>query len=212
MAEYKGRNTPGRNTPSRRRRTSGDESKLRGWLTSAASMSKVVLTHQTDAKQRARSTSVLRLRDMKCLSEQQAAVAEQPIRMIRWPDGPTSSNGDSTFRIGRKKADEDQLQPTVWNTLRKLSRPTKKTCPTADRRLGCSRKDLIKRRAAVDIFLINNCLEMKYHRVKICTGKINAVKLKKTDALLRNFGPFTPGINMLLATGSHLYRASKETW
>ncbi|ROL41106.1 Coagulation factor VIII [Anabarilius grahami] len=58
--------------------------------------------------------------------------------MIRWPDGPTSSNVDSTFRIGRKKADEDQLQPTVWNTLRKLSRPTKKNCPTADRRLGCS--------------------------------------------------------------------------
>ncbi|ROL55216.1 G2/M phase-specific E3 ubiquitin-protein ligase [Anabarilius grahami] len=72
---------------------------------------------------------------MKCLSEQQAAVAEQPIRMIRWPDGPTSSNADSTCRIGRKKADEDQLQPTVRNTLRKLSRPTKKNCPTADRRL-----------------------------------------------------------------------------
>ncbi|ROI15201.1 hypothetical protein DPX16_9000 [Anabarilius grahami] len=55
--------------------------------------------------------------------------------MIRWPDGPTSSNADSTFRIGRKKADEDQLQPTVWNTLRKLSRPVKKNCLTADRRL-----------------------------------------------------------------------------
>ncbi|ROL47898.1 hypothetical protein DPX16_19551 [Anabarilius grahami] len=55
--------------------------------------------------------------------------------MIRWPDGPTSSDADSTFQIGRKKADEDQLQPTVQNTLRKLSRPTKKNCPTADRRL-----------------------------------------------------------------------------
>ncbi|ROJ29364.1 hypothetical protein DPX16_13808 [Anabarilius grahami] len=90
----------------------------------------------TAGSRRPRSTSVRRLREMKFLSEQQAAVAEQPIRMIRWPDGPTSSNGDSTFRIGRKKADEDQLQPTVWNTLRKLSRPTKKNCPTADRRLG----------------------------------------------------------------------------
>ncbi|ROL54002.1 hypothetical protein DPX16_15600 [Anabarilius grahami] len=63
------------------------------------------------------------------------AVAERPIRMIRWPDGPTSSEADLTFRIGRKKADEDQLQPTVRNTLRKLSRPTNKNCPMADRRL-----------------------------------------------------------------------------
>ncbi|ROJ25261.1 hypothetical protein DPX16_20074 [Anabarilius grahami] len=45
-------------------------------------------------------------------------------------------DADSTCQIGRKKADEDQPQPTVWNTLRKLSRPTKKNCPTADRRLG----------------------------------------------------------------------------
>ncbi|ROL41866.1 hypothetical protein DPX16_3494 [Anabarilius grahami] len=44
--------------------------------------------------------------------------------MIRWPDGPTSSNANSTCRIGRKKADEDQLQPAVRNTLRKVSRPT----------------------------------------------------------------------------------------
>ncbi|ROL42918.1 Complement C1q tumor necrosis factor-related protein 1 [Anabarilius grahami] len=51
-------------------------------------------------------------------------------------DGLTSSDADSTSRIGRNKADEDQLQPTVWNTLRKLSRPTIKNCPTADRRLG----------------------------------------------------------------------------
>ncbi|ROL42121.1 hypothetical protein DPX16_1306 [Anabarilius grahami] len=35
-------------------------------------------------------------------------------------------NADSTCRISRKKADEDQLQPTVRNTLRKLSRPTNK--------------------------------------------------------------------------------------
>ncbi|ROL49119.1 hypothetical protein DPX16_16734 [Anabarilius grahami] len=56
--------------------------------------------------------------------------------MIRWPDGPTSSDADSTCRIGRKKADEDQLQPTVQNTLRKVSRPTNKNCPTADRRLA----------------------------------------------------------------------------
>ncbi|ROI15533.1 hypothetical protein DPX16_13085 [Anabarilius grahami] len=56
--------------------------------------------------------------------------------MIRWPDGPTSSDADSTCRIGRKKADEDQLQPTVQNTLRKLSRPTNKNCPVANRRLG----------------------------------------------------------------------------
>ncbi|ROL51887.1 hypothetical protein DPX16_19406 [Anabarilius grahami] len=49
--------------------------------------------------------------------------------MIRWPDRPTSSNADSTFRIGRKKADEDQLQPTVWNTLRKLSRADEEKLP-----------------------------------------------------------------------------------
>ncbi|ROK15727.1 hypothetical protein DPX16_10031 [Anabarilius grahami] len=59
--------------------------------------------------------------------------------MIRWPDGPTSSDVDSTCRIGRKKTDEDQLQPTVRNTLRKLSRPMKKNCPTADRRLEAER-------------------------------------------------------------------------
>ncbi|ROI15437.1 Tetraspanin-33 [Anabarilius grahami] len=34
-----------------------------------------------------------------------------------------------------KKTDEGQLQPTVRNTLRKLSRPTNKNCPTADCRL-----------------------------------------------------------------------------
>ncbi|ROK28237.1 hypothetical protein DPX16_6578 [Anabarilius grahami] len=62
--------------------------------------------------------------------------------MIRWPDGPTSSYADSTFQIGRKKADEDQLQPTVQNTLRKLSRLTKKNCLTADRRLGVSLSNL----------------------------------------------------------------------
>jgi len=67
---------------------------------------------------------------------QLVAVAEQPIRMIRWPDWPTSSNADSTCRIGRKQADEDQLQPTVRNTQRKLSQPTNKNCPTTDRRLG----------------------------------------------------------------------------
>ncbi len=39
-----------RYTPSRRRRTSGDESRLRGRITSAASGFKVVLTHQTDAR------------------------------------------------------------------------------------------------------------------------------------------------------------------
>ncbi|ROJ48049.1 hypothetical protein DPX16_5315 [Anabarilius grahami] len=55
--------------------------------------------------------------------------------MIRWPNGPTSSDADSTCRIGRKKANEDQLQPMVQNTLRKLSRPTNKNCPTADCRL-----------------------------------------------------------------------------
>ncbi|ROI84221.1 M-protein, striated muscle [Anabarilius grahami] len=61
---------------------------------------------------------------------QQVAVAEQPIRMIRWADGPTP------IRIGRNKADEDQLQPTLWKTLTKLSRPTKNNCSTADRQLG----------------------------------------------------------------------------
>ncbi|ROL42967.1 hypothetical protein DPX16_11023 [Anabarilius grahami] len=35
-----------------------------------------------------------------------------------------------------KKGDEDQLKPTVWNTLRKRSQLTNKNCPTADRRLG----------------------------------------------------------------------------
>ncbi|ROL48955.1 hypothetical protein DPX16_1895 [Anabarilius grahami] len=65
--------------------------------------------------------------------------------MIRWPDGPMSSDADSTFRIGRKKANEDQLQPTVRNTLRKLSRPTNKNCQTADRRLGQSVTLLVKR-------------------------------------------------------------------
>ncbi|ROL48113.1 hypothetical protein DPX16_2695 [Anabarilius grahami] len=44
-------NYKGRNTPSQRRRTSGDESRLWGWLTSAASVSKVSLTHQTNARQ-----------------------------------------------------------------------------------------------------------------------------------------------------------------
>ncbi len=39
-----------RNTPSQRRRTSGDKSRLRGQLTSAASGSKVALTHQADAR------------------------------------------------------------------------------------------------------------------------------------------------------------------
>ncbi|ROJ10879.1 hypothetical protein DPX16_0321 [Anabarilius grahami] len=39
-------------------------------------------------------------------------------------------------QISRKKGDEDQLQLTVWNTLRKLSRPTNKNCQTADCRLG----------------------------------------------------------------------------
>ncbi len=58
---------------------------------------------------------------------------------IRWPDWPTSSDTDSTCRIGWKKADEDQLQPTAWNTLRKLSRTTNKNFPTADRRLGVYR-------------------------------------------------------------------------
>ncbi|ROL47117.1 hypothetical protein DPX16_18915 [Anabarilius grahami] len=109
--------TKGRNTPGLRRRTSGDESRLRGWLTSAATGS---------------TESVLRLRKMKC---QQVAVAEQPIRMIRWPNRPTSSDANSTCRNGRKKADKDQLQPTVRNTLRKLSRPTNKNCPAADRQL-----------------------------------------------------------------------------
>ncbi|ROL53902.1 hypothetical protein DPX16_19588 [Anabarilius grahami] len=70
-----------------------------------------------------------------CGKDWRVAVAEQPIKMIRWPNGPTSSDADSTCRIGRKKANEDQLQPTVQNTLTKLSRPTKKNCPTADRRL-----------------------------------------------------------------------------
>ncbi|ROI16381.1 hypothetical protein DPX16_4415 [Anabarilius grahami] len=55
--------------------------------------------------------------------------------MIRWPDGLMSSDAVSTCRIGRKKADEDQLQPMVQNTLRKRSRPTNKNCPTADHRL-----------------------------------------------------------------------------
>ncbi|ROL52718.1 Calcium-responsive transactivator [Anabarilius grahami] len=36
----------------------------------------------------------------------------------------------------RKKADEDQLQPAVRNTLRKLSRATNKNCPTDDLWLG----------------------------------------------------------------------------
>lgn len=75
---------------------------------------------------------------------------------------------------------------------------------------GWSWKDLIKRRAAVDIFLINNCLEMKYDCAIIYVGKVNDGKLKKTDALLRYFGPFTPGIiSMLLVIGSQLYRAPK---
>ncbi|ROL49348.1 hypothetical protein DPX16_15674 [Anabarilius grahami] len=49
---------------------------------------------------------------------------------------PTSSDADSTCRIGRKKADEDQLQSTVQNILKKLRRPTNKNCPMVDRRLG----------------------------------------------------------------------------
>ncbi|ROI64780.1 hypothetical protein DPX16_3327 [Anabarilius grahami] len=71
--------------------------------------------------------------------------------MIRWPEGPTSSDSNSTFRIGRKKADEDQLQPTVRNTLRKLSRPTKKNCrrPT----VGLSVHDARPDSAEFDVFL-----------------------------------------------------------
>ncbi len=41
--------------------------------------------------------------------------------MIRWPDWLTSSDADSTCQIGRKKSDEYQLQPTAWNTLRRLT-------------------------------------------------------------------------------------------
>ncbi|ROL47043.1 hypothetical protein DPX16_20695 [Anabarilius grahami] len=43
-------------------------------------------------------------------------------------------------RISRKKADEDQLQPTMRNTLRKLSRLTNKNCLTVDRRLGLNER------------------------------------------------------------------------
>ncbi|ROL53782.1 hypothetical protein DPX16_9482 [Anabarilius grahami] len=46
--------------------------------------------------------------------------------MIRWTD---ELRRDSTCRIGRKKADEDQLQPTVWNTLRKLKSADKQKLP-----------------------------------------------------------------------------------
>ncbi|ROL53538.1 hypothetical protein DPX16_21787 [Anabarilius grahami] len=49
-------------------------------------------------------------------------------------DGPTDRRA-STCRIGQKKADEDQLQPMVRDTLRKLSRPTNKKCLMADHRL-----------------------------------------------------------------------------
>ncbi len=118
-----------RNTPSRRRRTSGDESRLRGRLTSAASGSKVARPFCACVRRNA-------------FPYQQVAVvsctgspAEQPIRMIRWPDWPMSSDADSTCRISRKKADEDQLQPTSENLVGRRT----KTALLADCRLGVCR-------------------------------------------------------------------------
>ncbi len=57
--------------------------------------------------------------------------AEQPIRMIRWPDWPMSYDTDLTCRIDRKKADEDQLQPMV-----RVPHWENKNGPTAYRQLG----------------------------------------------------------------------------
>ncbi len=68
-----------RYTPSRRRQTSGDESRLRGRLTSAASGSKVALTHQADTRQPS-STSVLRFSH---------ALVHQLNSQSEWSDGPT---------------------------------------------------------------------------------------------------------------------------
>ncbi|ROK35674.1 Regulating synaptic membrane exocytosis protein 3 [Anabarilius grahami] len=68
---------------------------------------------------------------------------------------------DSTCRIGRKKADEDQLQPTVQNTLRKLSRQTNKNCPTASRRLA----DLLECSITLMPTFINNISILELHCV-----------------------------------------------
>ncbi len=114
------------NTPSRRRRTSGDESRLRGRLTSAASGFKVALTHQHPSL----GGQVARPFCAFLVHWFASWTANQNDQMARLTDA------DSTCRIGRKKADENQLQLTVWNTLRKLSRPTNKNRPTADHRLG----------------------------------------------------------------------------
>ncbi|ROL52845.1 hypothetical protein DPX16_8408 [Anabarilius grahami] len=87
----------GRNTPSRCRRTSGDESRLRG-LAHVGSV--CVQNWRADGQVACPFCACVR---RNAFPYQQMAVAEQPIRMIRWPDGPTCSDADSTCRIGRKK-------------------------------------------------------------------------------------------------------------
>ncbi len=93
-------------------------------------------TKPTLDTRRPSSMSVLRLRKKKCLS-----VPAGGSSLLHWFASWTANQMDanSTCRIGWKKADEDQLQPTVRNTLRKLSRPTNKNCPMAYRRLGVFR-------------------------------------------------------------------------
>ncbi len=79
-------------------------------------------TKPTLDTRRQSSTSILRLsRALVCQLNSQS----------EWSDGPTDRRA-SPCRIGRKKADEDQLQPTVRNTLRKLSRPTNKNFKDTD--------------------------------------------------------------------------------
>ncbi len=109
--------SPERTKPTRR--TSGDESRLRG---SAHVWVKVALTHQADARhpngQVARPFCAF---------------------LVHWFASWTANQNDQMARLTEsfmsnrpKKADEDQLQPTVRNTLRKLSRPTNKNFKDTD--------------------------------------------------------------------------------
>ncbi|ROI37146.1 hypothetical protein DPX16_3084 [Anabarilius grahami] len=106
------------------------------WVQTSARLSITQKYGTTSEKYGERKSGIsgIELLDVIKASTEVVAVAEQPIRMIRWPDGLTPIQH---VELAEKKADKDQLQPTVWDTLRKLSRPTNKKCPTADSRLAC---------------------------------------------------------------------------
>ncbi len=121
------------NTPSRCRRTSGDESRLRGRLTPAASGSKVALTHQADARHpRPSSTYVLRLsrtlvRQLNSQSEwsdgRTNRWAPTPIQHVESAEkswrGPTSADGtehtEKTYSADEQKLPDSR--PSAWCVL-----------------------------------------------------------------------------------------------